>query len=101
MKKKKRTKLQFTRYIESDILPKLSKRELEVFRLMVDGKRSKDIADDLGLSVFTITNFKKSATKKLDMSAFRIAILIAQYDILVEFTGGATTVKKRPTRGNR
>lgn len=45
----------------------LSHRELEVFLALGKGRRNKMIAIDLGLSVKTVSTYKKRALKKMGM----------------------------------
>lgn len=42
----------------------LTRREVEILRQVATGKRSVDIASDMGLSKYTIDNHRKSMLKK-------------------------------------
>ena len=44
---------------------RLSKREMEIFRRLVDGQRLKNIADDLSLSIKTISTYKTRLNTKM------------------------------------
>jgi DNA-binding NarL/FixJ family response regulator len=47
---------------------RLSNRELEVFTLLASGKRSKDIASQLALSVKTVSTYRSRVLEKLKLS---------------------------------
>jgi DNA-binding NarL/FixJ family response regulator len=47
--------------------PKITARESEVLRLTAQGKRNKDIAETLGISVKTVEVHKTNATRKLNL----------------------------------
>jgi two-component system NarL family response regulator len=48
-------------------LPRLSRREREVLRLIADGARSPGIADELHVSVATIEVHRRNITRKLGL----------------------------------
>ena len=52
---------------KTDILGALSDREIQVFYLIVQGKKSKDIANDLGLSIKTVANHCYHILQKLNL----------------------------------
>ena len=52
---------------KTDILGALSDREIQVFYLIVQGKKSKDIANDLGLSIKTVANHRYHILQKLNL----------------------------------
>lgn len=54
-----------------DTLPhqRLSDREFQVFRLLIDGKGPSEIGDELHLSVKTISTYKTRILEKMDMSS--------------------------------
>lgn len=47
---------------------KLSEREFQVFRLIAGGKSMSDIADDLSLSIKTVSTYKSRILEKMEMS---------------------------------
>lgn len=47
--------------------PPLTPREMEVLRLIAQGKTSKQIAEALNLSVFTVNNHRKHICKKVSL----------------------------------
>jgi len=47
-------------------MEKLSDRELEVFRMLGEGKMTRQIAEDLNLSIATINSFRNRIKEKLD-----------------------------------
>ena len=47
----------------------LSKRELEIIRLLVKGMKSKGIAEELGISVHTVSNHRKKIIEKYNLSS--------------------------------
>lgn len=48
---------------------KLSPREIEIIQLIKQGKSTKEIADELSLSVFTIETHRKNIFRKLDIAS--------------------------------
>ncbi|MDD4924713.1 MAG: response regulator transcription factor [Dehalococcoidales bacterium] len=52
---------------KTDILGALSDREIQVFYLIVQGKKIKDIANDLSLSVKTVENHRYHILQKLNL----------------------------------
>ncbi len=52
---------------ESDPLASLSPREMEVFSLLVNGRRAKDIADLLEISLKTVDTYRASLMRKLNV----------------------------------
>ena len=48
-------------------IEKLSDRELEVFRMLGQGKMTREIAQELGLSIATINSFRNRIKEKLDL----------------------------------
>ncbi|MEY4605802.1 MAG: hypothetical protein RLY45_562, partial [Actinomycetota bacterium] len=68
----------------------LSPRETEVLRLLIDGKRVTDIADELGISLKTASTFKSRIHAKT--SCFTLDQLIGyavQHQLLPTSAGGA------------
>ena len=51
--------------IEEPLHLKLSRRELEIFKRLVDGQSLKSIADDLGLSIKTVSTYKTRLNAKM------------------------------------
>ena len=47
--------------------PALAARELEVLRLLADGKSSKEVAAELGLAVSTVETYRRQIMAKLDL----------------------------------
>lgn len=56
----------------------LSSREIEIVRLIADGKASKDIARALGLSVYTVNNHVGRILKKLGVESRAAAVAYVQ-----------------------
>jgi len=52
----------------ADITPKLTDRELEIILLCRDGLQSKEIADRLGITTFTVNTHKNNIFKKLGIN---------------------------------
>ena len=52
---------------KTDILGALSDREIQVFYLIVQGQKTKDIANDLGLSIKTVANHRYHILQKLNL----------------------------------
>ncbi len=50
---------------ERQELPQLSKREIEVLQLLVQGKTAREIGDVLNISVHTVTSHRKNISTKL------------------------------------
>jgi DNA-binding NarL/FixJ family response regulator len=48
-------------------IEKLSDRELEVFRMLGEGKMTRQIAEELGLTIATINSFRNRIKEKLDL----------------------------------
>jgi len=51
--------------IEEPLHLKLSRRELEIFKRLVDGQSLKSVADDLGLSIKTVSTYKTRLNGKM------------------------------------
>jgi len=68
---------------------RLTRRELEVLRLVTAGNSSKDIAQTLGLSVDTVRSYRKSLMKKLRANNVARLIRIAISQGLAQWTRGA------------
>ena len=47
----------------------LSNRENQVFSLLIEGRKAKDISKELGISVNTVKFFTKRIYKKLDVKS--------------------------------
>jgi len=56
----------------------LSKREKEILKLISDGKASKEIADDLYISVHTVNTHRQNILEKLNVKNSHEAIKIIQ-----------------------
>jgi DNA-binding NarL/FixJ family response regulator len=56
------------RTTSSPLVERLSPRETQVLRLVSEGRRSREVADLLGLEVETIRSYRKSLMKKLGVS---------------------------------
>jgi two-component system response regulator DesR len=61
----------------------LSRRELEVLRLVAAGLRTAEVADTLGVSVYTARNQLSSVMRKLDARTRLEAALVASESGLV------------------
>ena len=61
---------------------KLTKREIEIVRLIVSGKTTKDIAQELYLSELTIKTHRKNISEKMDSKG--LADLIAKTKDLIQ-----------------
>ena len=61
-------------------LQKLSDRELEVFRLMGQGKRTRQIAEELNLTIATINSFRAHIKEKLQLKTSTEVMLHAIQD---------------------
>ncbi len=57
---------QMQRKTQSDRLASLSRRERQVLDLVVEGKASKEIARDLGISIHTVDNHRAHIMAKMD-----------------------------------
>jgi DNA-binding CsgD family transcriptional regulator len=55
--------------VSSDQQPKISPRERQILALIAAGKRSKDIAADLGISLRTVNTHREHIAKKLGTSS--------------------------------
>lgn len=70
----------------NDCLPvQLSKREIEVLRLVVSGLSSKQIAEELFLSYHTINTHRKNIIKKVGVKNVSELVLFAQNTGLINF----------------
>ena len=58
---------QTSRAVPADPIEMLSSREYQVFQLLVDGARAKDIATRLQLSPKTVDTYRASLMRKLDI----------------------------------
>mgnify|MGYP001029467326 CR=1 FL=1 len=61
--------------IEKDI-PKLTERQLEILKLLVEGKKSTEIAHELNISAYTVDTHRKNIIKK--MKAKNVVDLVQQ-----------------------
>ena len=62
---------------------RLSMREFEIFRLLVSGRRSADIAYELSLSEKTISTHKANVLKKLNLrSVAELVRYAVQHDLV-------------------
>jgi DNA-binding CsgD family transcriptional regulator len=50
---------------------KFSVRETEIIRLIAQGKRSREIVDEINISVFTLDQHKNHIRKKLNLDSAR------------------------------
>jgi DNA-binding NarL/FixJ family response regulator len=64
--------------IPAQILPELSKREIEILALMAQGCRNQDIADQLGLTLKTVRNHISNIFSKLQVADRAQAVIRAQ-----------------------
>jgi DNA-binding NarL/FixJ family response regulator len=71
----------------SSTLHKLSDRELEVFRMMGQGKGTRQIAEELNLTVATINSFRAHIKEKLQLKSSTEVMLHA----IQEYRDGAVT----------
>lgn len=67
--------------------PDLSERELEVFRLVTEGKTAKEIADVLFISARTVENYKNNILKKLGLHKTSDLIKYAIKNKIVDLDG--------------
>ena len=67
----------------TDVLNQLSPRELEVLRLVGQGKNNQEIAQTLHLSIGTIKNYITQILSKLSLRDRVAAALLAQRYLLV------------------
>jgi DNA-binding NarL/FixJ family response regulator len=65
----------------------LSEREIEVMRLVVEGKTAKEIADTLFISPRTVENYKNNILKKLDLHKTSDLIKYAIKNKIVDIEG--------------
>jgi len=65
---------------------KLSKREIQVLELIVDGKTSQEIADELCISITTVRTHTQNVYRKLEVYNRAEATAIAIKNNLVEHT---------------
>ena len=61
-----------------EMLPTLSNREKEILRLIRQGFLSKEIAHQLGVSIYTVNNHRKNILSKLDANNIMEAIHIVE-----------------------
>ncbi len=64
-------------------LPRLTAREVDLLRLLVDGKSVKEIADQLSISYFTAETHVKNIRRKLGVKSIRAVVSIAMKEHLV------------------
>jgi len=57
------------KFYKEDILSVLTTREKEITYLLINGERSKTIADNLKLKVNTVSTFKKNIYTKLKVNS--------------------------------
>lgn len=69
---------------KTDILGALSDREIQVFYLIVQGKKIKDIANDLSLSVKTVENHRYHILQKLNLERTIDLISFAHRNSLIK-----------------
>ena len=67
---------------DTDVLDMLSPRERDVLRRMVEGKRGRDIAQDLVISTDTVRTHIRSIFAKLDVHSSLEAVRVAQAAVL-------------------
>lgn len=53
--------------LNHDKVALITRRERQILRLLANGKKTREIADNLGLSYHTVNNHRKNMLKKLDM----------------------------------
>jgi DNA-binding NarL/FixJ family response regulator len=53
---------------ENDVLKLLSKKELEILNLVAEGRSSQDIANELNLSVRTVSNHRANMLRKTELN---------------------------------
>lgn len=58
-----------------EMMAMLSARELTVFKLLSHGKKSKEIAQQLGISVATVSKHRSNIKEKVGVSAKEILLL--------------------------
>ena len=63
--------------------PQLTRRELEILRLLVDGRSDKEIAASLGIGRRTVSNHVATIRAKLDAPSRTAAATIAVRDGIV------------------
>lgn len=61
----------------------LTKRELELVKVLVSGKLSRDLADELNISVYTLETHKKNIFRKLEINSIGELIHLAHKSRLV------------------
>lgn len=82
-----RTRQQFLETCENKVINALTRREIQVFRLVIRGLRTVDIAKELSLSLSSINTYRRKALKRTAMNPHELIAVIAQYDILKELEG--------------
>lgn len=55
--------------IEKQELPNLTKREMEILRLIANGKNNPEIADQLSISVRTVETHRRNLMQKLQVNS--------------------------------
>jgi DNA-binding NarL/FixJ family response regulator len=67
--------------------PELSEREMEVLRLVVEGKTAKEIGEKIFISARTVENYKNNLLKKLGLHKTSDLIKYAIQNKIVDFEG--------------
>lgn len=71
---------------EGEEQPALSRREVEVLRLLVQGKTAKEIGNILCISAHTVTSHRKNLSAKLGIKSVAGMAIYAVYNGLVDIT---------------
>lgn len=67
--------------------PELSEREMEILRLVVEGKTAKEIAEKIFISARTVENYKNNLLRKLGLHKTSDLIKYAIQNKIVDFEG--------------
>lgn len=71
-------KVGLSKFSNSEIRALLTSREIDVLKLVGEGLSTRDIADKLNISTFTVSTHRKNINTKLDIESLREMKIIAQ-----------------------
>lgn len=71
-------KVSLSKFSNSEIRALLTSREIDVLKLVGEGLSTKEIADKLNISTFTVSTHRKNINTKLDTESLREMKIIAQ-----------------------
>ena len=72
---------------------KLSKREIDVLKLLVKGNANKEIADKLNISIHTVVTHRKNITQKLGVKSTAAMAIYAVANNIIDINDSLKSMK--------